>query len=186
MRLSKRKGTNDNQITIRRRPGPRQHQQAGQARRVRTIHAERVEARTLPGGAADLRQDLPDQEADSGADRGSRQITGMSACDVCAFRPSCFERRGRCASFITEKQQRKEVRKAIERINKSQKPTAGTEADTGNLQKGSRRGREVHTDDRQTTEATHDAWKVGPIGSEAESKETSCDQPTTQGDGPKA
>ena len=101
----------------------------GRARRLCTIHPERVAARTLPGGAADLRQDLPDQEADSGADRGSRQVTGMSACDVCAFRPSCFERRGRCASFITEKQQRKEVRKAIERINQSQKPAAGSGSD---------------------------------------------------------
>ena len=44
----------------------------------------------------------------------------MSACDMCRHREFCFERRGRCSSFETEKQYRKRIRNEIEMLNKTE------------------------------------------------------------------
>lgn len=99
-------------------------------------------------------------------------------CDDCLHKPICMEQRGPCREYKTIEM----VRKEIEKLNENQKkaPRATATSDKGDIQEGSSRGWQVHTDDRQAAEIAHDAWKVASI--EAESKETSCDQPTTQGD----
>ncbi len=51
----------------------------------------------------------------------------MSACEKCRHHDSCFEQRGRCAEFETEKQYRKRIRHDIEMLNK--KETAGSESE---------------------------------------------------------
>ena len=48
----------------------------------------------------------------------------MSACDHCRHNSDCFEQRGRCADFETEKQYRKRLRQDIEIINETQKTSA--------------------------------------------------------------
>lgn len=51
------------------------------------------------------------------------------------YQPDCLEQRGRCSSFKTWKQWRKERRKEVERINQSQKASTGAEAgDQADLQ----------------------------------------------------
>ena len=91
-----------------------------------SVHAAGVAYGKLPGGAEDLRQDLPDQEADARTDRGHRQAVRMSACEKCMYQPDCLEQRGRCSSFKTWKQWRKERREDIVRINKTQKAATRT------------------------------------------------------------
>ena len=95
---------------------------------MRTVHAAGVAYGKLPDGAEDLREDLPDQEADGRADRCHRQTVRMSACEKCMHQPDCLEQRGRCASFKTWKQWRKERREDIVRINKRQKAASGASA----------------------------------------------------------
>ena len=43
----------------------------------------------------------------------------MSACEKCRHCPECFEQRGRCADFETEKQYRKRIKKDIEKLNET-------------------------------------------------------------------
>ena len=43
----------------------------------------------------------------------------MSACEKCRHNVDCFEQRGRCADFETEKQYRKRLRQDIEIINET-------------------------------------------------------------------
>ena len=43
----------------------------------------------------------------------------MSACDHCRHNSDCFEQRGRCADFETEKQYRKRIKKDIEKLNET-------------------------------------------------------------------
>ena len=50
----------------------------------------------------------------------------MSACDVCRHHEDCFEQRGRCTEFETEKQYRKRIRHDIESLNKAE-ASAGAE-----------------------------------------------------------
>lgn len=47
----------------------------------------------------------------------------MSACDKCMHLAECFEQRGRCTSFKTLKQWRKERRQEIEQLNDANKKT---------------------------------------------------------------
>ena len=51
-----------------------QYEQDGGAGRMRTFHTEGVAHGQIPAGAADIREDMPDQEADGRADRGRHQI----------------------------------------------------------------------------------------------------------------
>ena len=51
----------------------------------------------------------------------------MSACDVCRHHEDCFEQRGRCTEFETEKQYRKRIKKQIEQLNYEDK-TASAES----------------------------------------------------------
>lgn len=44
----------------------------------------------------------------------------MTACDHCRHNSDCFEQRGRCADFETEKQYKKRIRKQIEVINETE------------------------------------------------------------------
>ena len=44
----------------------------------------------------------------------------MSACDHCRHNSDCFEQRGRCADFETEKQYKKRIRRQIESINEAE------------------------------------------------------------------
>ena len=44
-------------------------------------------------------------------------------CEKCRHQPECFEQRGRCTLFETEKQYRKRIRNEIEMLNKTE--TAG-------------------------------------------------------------
>ena len=43
----------------------------------------------------------------------------MSACDHCRHNSDCFEQRGRCQQFETEKQYRKRIKKDIEKLNET-------------------------------------------------------------------
>ena len=90
-----------------------------------------------------------------------------------------MEQRGICTEYKTLEQ----VRQEIEKLNENQKksPRSTATSDAGSVPKGSRRGREVHTDDRQAAETTHDAWKVASI--EAKDEETA--NTTAQGDSKK-
>lgn len=57
----------------------------------------------------------------------------MSACEKCMHLSECFEQRGRCASFKTLKQWRKERRQEIERLNnENKKTTAGVGSEDDN------------------------------------------------------
>lgn len=107
----------------------------------------------------------------------------MNPCSACLHYSECMEQRGICTEYKTLEQ----VRQEIEKLNENQKKASRTTAtsDAGDIQKRGRRGREVHTDDRQATETTHDAWKVASIGSEAEGEETDRTD-TEQGDSKKA
>ena len=40
-------------------------------------------------------------------------------CDHCRHNSDCFEQRGRCADFETEKQYRKRIKKDIEKLNET-------------------------------------------------------------------
>jgi hypothetical protein len=94
-----------------------------------------------------------------------------------------MEQRGICTEYKTLEQ----VRQEIEKLNENQKKTSRSTAtsDKGDIQEGSSRGWQVHTDDRQAAEIAHDAWKVAAIGSEAESEEADRTD-TEQGDSKKA
>ena len=48
----------------------------------------------------------------------------MSACEKCRHNVDCFEQRGRCADFETEKQYKKRIRRQIESINEAEAPLA--------------------------------------------------------------
>jgi hypothetical protein len=94
-----------------------------------------------------------------------------------------MEQRGICTEYKTLEQ----VRQEIEQLNENQKKSPRTTAtsDKGDIQEGSNRRRQVHTDGRQTAKVTHDAWEVAAIGSEAESEEADRTD-TEQGDSKKA
>lgn len=49
------------------------------------------------------------------------------ACGKCRHHDSCFEQRGRCAEFETEKQYRKRIKREIEQLNYEDK-TASAES----------------------------------------------------------
>lgn len=51
----------------------------------------------------------------------------MTACEKCRHHDSCFEQRGRCQQFETEKQYRKRIKKQIEQLNYEDK-TASAES----------------------------------------------------------
>lgn len=104
-------------------------------------------------------------------------------CDDCLHKPICMEQRGPYREYKTIEM----VRQEIEKLNENQKkaPRATTTSDAGSVSERSGRGWQVHTDDRQAAEATHDAWKVASICSEAESKEADRTD-TEQGDSPQA
>lgn len=53
----------------------------------------------------------------------------MSACDKCMHMPECFEQRGRCAEFETEKQCRKRIRHDIEMLNKTEAAASAEDSD---------------------------------------------------------
>jgi len=48
-------------------------------------------------------------------------------CDKCRHQPECFEQRGRCTLFETEKQYRKRLKYDIEMLNKTE--VAGSESE---------------------------------------------------------
>lgn len=51
-------------------------------------------------------------------------------CEKCIHTDECFEKRGRCTSFKTPKQARKEIKDDVKRINANyKKAPAGTGAD---------------------------------------------------------
>ena len=53
-------------------------------------------------------------------------------CEKCIYVDECFEKRGRCASFKTPKQARKEIKTSVKRINENhKKAAAGTGTDEG-------------------------------------------------------
>ena len=107
----------------------------------------------------------------------------MNPCSACLHYSECMEQRGICTEYKTLEMIENEIKMLNENFAKAPRSTATS--DEGDIQEGSRRGREVYTDGRQTAKATHDAWKVGPIGSEAESKETGRDRPPKQGNSKK-
>ena len=49
-------------------------------------------------------------------------------CDKCRHQPECFEQRGRCAEFETEKQYRKRIRHDIEMLNKTEASTVSADS----------------------------------------------------------
>ena len=100
----------------------------------------------------------------------------MNPCESCLHYSICMEKRGRCTEYKDLEMIQDEIKMLNENFAETPRTTATSDA--GSVPKGSRRGREVHTDDRQATEATHDAWKVAAI--EAEDEETA--NTTTQGD----
>lgn len=53
----------------------------------------------------------------------------MSACDKCMYQPECYEQRGRCASFMTPKQWRKERKKEIEMLGEKYSASVSSKAD---------------------------------------------------------
>ena len=53
----------------------------------------------------------------------------MSACDKCMYHPECYEQRGRCASFMTPKQWRKERKKEIEMLGEKYSASVSSKAD---------------------------------------------------------
>lgn len=50
-------------------------------------------------------------------------------CEKCRHHDNCFEQRGRCAEFETEKQYRKRIRNDIEMLNQTE--AAGSESADG-------------------------------------------------------
>jgi len=52
----------------------------------------------------------------------------MSACDHCRHNSDCFEQRGRCADFETEKQYRKRIKKDIEKLNETTEKVSAVRA----------------------------------------------------------
>ncbi len=66
----------------------------------------------------------------------------MSACDKCMHQPECYEQRGRCASFITLKQYKKERKKDIAMLNQKYQASACAGSDKAEESRGSagRRG----------------------------------------------
>ena len=57
----------------------------------------------------------------------------MSACEKCMHLNECYEQRGRCTSFKTLKQWRKERRQEIERLNnENKKDASGSGPEDGN------------------------------------------------------
>ena len=86
---------------------------------MRSINSERVAHGEISRGSADLRQDLPDQEADGRTDRRHRQSIGVT-CDECLHKPICMEQRGPCREFKTIEM----VRKEIEQLNENHKKVA--------------------------------------------------------------
>ena len=110
-------------------------------------------------------------------------MSADNPCTDCLYYRICMERRGICTEYKTLEQ----VRQEIEKLNENQKksPRSTATSDEGDIQEGSRRGWQVHADDRQAAETAHDAWKVASIGSEAEGEETDRTD-TEQGDSKKA
>lgn len=51
----------------------------------------------------------------------------MSACEKCRLKYYCFEQRGRCRSFETEKQYKKRLKHDIKMLNKTE--VAGSESE---------------------------------------------------------
>ena len=52
----------------------------------------------------------------------------MSACDHCRHNSDCFEQRGRCQQFETEKQYRKRIKKDIEKLNETAEKVSAVRA----------------------------------------------------------
>lgn len=74
----------------------------------------------------------------------------MSACDKCMHQSECYEQRGRCASFKTLKQFKKERMKEVEMLNKKYQPAACTGSDKAEESRGSkgRRGTDEGSEKR--------------------------------------
>lgn len=108
----------------------------------------------------------------------------MNPCESCLHYSICMEKRGQCTEYKDLEMIQDEIKLLNENFAKAPRSTATSDA--GDIQKRGRRGREVYKDSRQPTQATHDAWKVAAIGSEAESKEADRDRPPKQGDSKKA
>ena len=53
----------------------------------------------------------------------------MTACEHCRHYSECFEQRGKCADFETEKQYRKRVKQEIEMLNQKAKPAKAAASD---------------------------------------------------------
>ena len=53
----------------------------------------------------------------------------MSACEKCRHKDGCFEQRGRCAEFETEKQYRKRIKHDIEMLNKTETAASTEDGD---------------------------------------------------------
>lgn len=68
-------------------------------------------------------------------------------CEKCRHLDDCFEQRGRCKSFETEKQYRKRIKNDIEMLNKKQSAAISGRSDEGGVPKaGDGRG-EIHSCD---------------------------------------
>ena len=63
-------------------------------------------------------------------------------CDKCRHMGECFEQRGRCAEFETEKQYRKRIRNEIEMLNKTEASTGAADSDEDSQEQPFRRLRE--------------------------------------------
>ena len=50
-------------------------------------------------------------------------------CEKCRQYEQCFERRGRCSSFETEKQYRKRLRYDIKMLNQKEAPSGAEDSD---------------------------------------------------------
>ena len=74
----------------------------------------------------------------------------MSACDKCMHQAECFEQRGRCASFITLKQYKKERKKDIAMLNQKYQASACAVSDKAAESRGSkgRRGTDEGSEKR--------------------------------------
>ena len=65
-------------------------------------------------------------------------------CEKCRHLDDCFEQRGRCSIFETEKQYRRRIKNDIEMLNKKQSASVSGRSDEGGVPKaGDRRG-EIH------------------------------------------
>lgn len=74
----------------------------------------------------------------------------MSACDKCMHQPECYEQRGRCASFKTLKQYKKERKKDIAMLNQKYQASACAGSDKAEESRGSkgRRGTDEGSEKR--------------------------------------